>query len=131
MSYTDYNPATPDPTTQTPGQAFTSDRANLLAMRDAIISGVGFFPGWTIELQNGDGSTPPTDPSQPAQIVYANGVERVKLAITWGSGRVTRLVTSYSANSGSNYDVIKGGSTNGYFNLNYDANGLFLSGTWS
>ncbi len=41
MAYTDYVSTTPDPTTQTPGQAFTSDLNNQLALRDALIGGAG------------------------------------------------------------------------------------------
>ena len=44
MAYTDYVRTTPDPTTQTPGQAFTSDRNNQLALRDALIGGAGYMP---------------------------------------------------------------------------------------
>lgn len=130
MSYLDYDTSKPDPTTQTPGQAFDANRANLLAMRDAIIGSAGFFPGWSVALQNSDGS-PATDPSQPAQILYSKGAERLKLAITWTDGLARRMVVSYSPNSGSSYDVIKGGSANGYFDLSYNGNGLFTSGAWS
>lgn len=137
MAYTDYVATTPDPTTQTPGQAFTSDRANLLALRDALIGGTGFMPGWSCVAQNTAGTSPPTTPAAPDQLLFSKGTERLKCALTWatdGNGdrsKVTRIVVSYSANSGTLYDVIKGGSTNGYFNITYDANDNFLSSAWA
>lgn len=131
MSYTDYVATTPDPTTQTPGQAFTSDRENLLALRDALIGGTGFLPGWTCYAENADNSRPPTTPEQPAQLKFAKGTERIKAVLTWTDGNVTRVVTSYSANAGVDWDVIKGGSTNGYYNFTYDVNNNFLSSDWA
>ncbi len=131
MAYTDYDPASPDPTTQTPGEAFTSDRENQLALRDAVIAGVGYLAGWSCTAQNADGSTPPSTPSTPAQLLLAKGTERLKVVLTWSSDAVTRIVVSYSANSGTDYDVIKGGSTNGYYDITYDGSGNFLSAAWS
>lgn len=131
MAYTDYDIAAPNPATQTPGQAFTSDRANQLALRDAVLAGSGYMPGWTCTAQNSDGSTPPAPADTPAQLLFAKGVERIKVVFTWGYGVITRVTCSYSANSGSSYDVIKGGYTNGFYNINYDANGNFLSAGWT
>jgi hypothetical protein len=131
MAYTDYDPDLPDPTTQTLGQAMTSDRNNLLAMRDMILAGVGTFAGWDAEAQDSDGTTPPTTPSQADQIVWSSGTERVKLALTYTDGLVTAMTVSYSADSGSNYDVIKGGTTNGICALTYDTDGNWLSTAWS
>jgi hypothetical protein len=131
MAYTDYVTTTPDPTTQTPGQAFTSDRANQLALRDAIIGGSGYLPGWSCYAENTNGTRPPTTPDKPPQLLYSKGTERLKCVLTWTDDNVTRIVISYSANSGSTYDVMKGGSTNGYFNITYDASDNFLSATWA
>ena len=131
MAYTDYVPTTPDPSTQTVGQAFTSDRNNLLALRDAVLASAGYLPGWSCTAQNGDGSTPPVPADTPAQLLLAKGTERIKCALTWTDGAVTRIVVSYSSNSGGAYDVIKGGSANGYYDITYDASGNFLSAAWS
>jgi len=131
VSYTDFVATTPDPTTQTPGQAFTSDRENLLALRDALIGGVGFLPGWSCYAENADHSRPPTTPDQPAQLLFAKGTERIKAVLTWTGANVTRIVVSYSANAGTDWDVIKGGSTNGYYNITYDVNDNFLSADWA
>ena len=131
MPYTDFNPLTPAPATQTPGEAFTSDRENLLALRDAMIAGGGFMPGWSCVAQNSDGSTPPVPADTPAQLLLSKGTERIKAVLTWASGAVTRIVVSYSANSGTDYVVIKGGTTNGYCDISYDASGNYLSSAWS
>lgn len=131
MSYADYVATTPDPTTQTPGQAFTSDRANQLALRDAIIGGSGFLPGWDCVAENADNTSPPTTPDQPAQLKFSKGTERIKAVLTWTGANVTRIVTSYSANAGATWDVIKGGSANGYYNITYDASDNFLSAAWA
>ena len=110
--------------------------ANILAMRDGLIFGVGLFPGWDVQAQDTGGTTPPADPAQPDEILASKGTERIKLVLTWGTsggedGNVTRVVTSYSANSGTDYYVIKGGSTNGYLDLTYDTDGNWLSAAWS
>ncbi len=131
MAYTDYDPDLPDPTTQTLGEAMTSDRNNLLAMRDMILAGCGTFAGWDAAAQDADGTTPPTTPAAPQAVVWSSGTERVKLALTYSDGLVSRMVVSYSADSGTSYDVIKGGTTNGYCDLTYDASGNWLSTAWS
>jgi hypothetical protein len=82
-------------------------------------------------------NTPPaSDADEPAYLVFSKGAERVKVVITWGASGVTdgwptRLVTSYSSNSGTDYHVIKGGSDNGYFDITYDASGNVTSAAWS
>jgi hypothetical protein len=48
----------------------------------------------------------------PANIIYANGTQRVKEAITWGvaagaTDNPETIVYSYSSDSGNNYTVIK------------------------
>ncbi|MCU7917062.1 MAG: hypothetical protein KZQ95_01735 [Candidatus Thiodiazotropha sp. (ex Epidulcina cf. delphinae)] len=135
MAYTVFNPATPDPTTENGTVAFDSTRENLLAVRDAIIAS-GFFPGWSAELQDSDG-TPAIDPTKPDQAVYAKGAERIKLSITWGTtGGATDnpeiIVAAYSANAGTLYEPM--GATGyplGKMTLSYDANGSYLSHAWS
>lgn len=131
MAYLDYVPTTPDPTTQTPGQAFTSDRNNQLALRDALIGGAGYMPGWSCYAENTNGSRPPSPADMPPQLLFSKGTERLKCVLTWTGSNVTRIVVSYSANSGTSYDVIKGGTTNGFLNLTYDASDNFLSATWT
>lgn len=137
MAYTDFDPAAPDPSADSPGTCFDETLANLLAMRDAIIGGSGFFPGWNLAAyDSGDNTPPSTDPEEPAYIVWSKGTERIKAALTWGTtgatdGLVTRIVVSYSADSGSTYDVVKGGATNGYCDMTYDASGNLTSLAWS
>lgn len=136
MAYTVYNQGTPNPLTENGTQAFDSTRENLLAVRDAIIAS-GLFPGWDGAFQNSDGSTPPTDPTQPDQAVFSKGTERIKLSLTWGTvggetDNITQVVAEYSANSGTLYEPM--GSTgypNGTLTITYDANGNALSFAWS
>jgi hypothetical protein len=137
MAYTDFDPTAPDPSTDSPGTCFDETLANLLAMRDAVIAGTGYFPGWAMAAYDASNNTPPaSDADEPAYLVFSKGAERVKVVITWGASGVTdgwptRLVTSYSSNSGTDYHVIKGGSDNGYFDITYDASGNVTSAAWS
>lgn len=137
MAYTEFSDTTPNPATQTPGQCFTSDRNNTQAMRDAIIGIAGGFIGWDWDSYDSNDTTPPVlTPDQPAYFIWSKGTMRVKAVLTWGTtggeeDQVTRIVYSYSSDSGSNYDVIKGGSTNGYYDFTYNTNGVPTSGTWS
>jgi hypothetical protein len=137
MPYTDYSPTHPVSSGASLGTLMTNVRTNLLAMRDAIIAGTGWFPGWNMAAYDSGDTTPPaSDADKPAYLVYSKGTERVKLTITWGisgatDGWPTRLVASYSSNSGTDYDVIKGGATNGYFDITYDASGYVTSAAWS
>lgn len=137
MAYTDFDPTKPDATTQTLGQMGTSMRNNELAIRDMMCGNVGGFAGWNLAAYDSSNNNPPlTDPDKPAYIVLSKGTERVKLTITWSTSGVTdgyptRLVFSYSSDSGSTYDVIKGGTTNGYCDMTYDAAGNLTNTTWS
>ena len=135
MAYTDFTITAPA-ATQTPGAALTSARENLLAMRDALIGGAGLFPGWNCQAQNANGTSPPTDPTKPAQYLWSKGTERIKMALTWGTtggaaDQVTRVVISYSADSGATYDIIKGDTSGGYYDSTYDSEGNWISGAWS
>ena len=135
MAYTDFDPAAPDPSTDSPGTCFDETLANLLAMRDSIVGGTGFFPGWNMAAYDASNTTPPaSDADEPAYLVFTKGSDKVKVTITWGTSGVTdgwptRLVASWW--NGSSYDVIKGGSTNGYYDITYDANGNVTSAAWS
>lgn len=136
MAYTVFDQAVPDPTTEDGTEVFDSTRENLLAVRDALIA-TGFFPGWAGEAQNSDGSTPPTDPDEPDQLVYRKGVERIKLVYTWGTvggsaGNLVEIIASYSANSGVLYEVLGAvGYPLGKLTNAFDAGGSWLSMAWS
>jgi hypothetical protein len=83
-----------------------------------------------------DNTPPLTDADTPAYVVWSKSTERFKVAITWSTtgvtdGYPTRLVASYSSDSGSTYDVVKGGSTNGYYDMTYDVDGNLTSCAWS
>ncbi|MBV2138586.1 MAG: hypothetical protein KUF79_17400 [Candidatus Thiodiazotropha sp. (ex Ctena orbiculata)] len=135
MAYEVFDQELPDPLTEAGTLAFDSSRKNLLAVRDAIIA-TGFFPGWDVEMQDSDGS-PTTTPDQPDQLVASKGVERIRLVFTWGTvggedGNITVIVAEYSSNSGVLYEPM--GSTgypNGMMSISYDADGYYLSHTWS
>jgi hypothetical protein len=137
VAYTDFDPALPDPSTDSPGECFDAALANQLAMRDAIIGGNGIFPGWGMAAYDASNNTPPASAAdEPAYLVWSKGTERLKATITWGTsgatdGLVSRMVFSYSAVSGTSYDVVKGGTTNGYCDMTYDASSNLTSLAWS
>jgi len=135
MAYVPYIETTPDPTSENGTVAFDSTRENLVALRDAIVMN-GTFPGWDGEAQDSDDS-PSSTPDQPDQWVYSKGTERVKVELTWGSsggadGNVTEVIASYSANSGTLYEVM--GDTGyplGKMTITYDVDANAISWTWS
>lgn len=113
MSYPDFNPVKPDPSVDNGSAAFTGTRQNLLALRDAALSGM--LLDWSLALSGGTAA-------QRTTWMYSKGTERVRVVITWGtsggpSGKPQTLQVSYSANSGSTWTVL-GTST-----ITYDASG--------
>lgn len=107
----------------TGAQVVDATRNNLMALRDAIVSGT--LQGWTIAVTAGTGTA-----EQPQTIVYSNGVERVRLTTTWGSsggalGNPQVVVFAYSGNSGGAYDTI------GTATYSYDASGNMTGIAWS
>jgi len=122
MAYDTFTPSKPNPAADNGTQAMDYVRKNLLALRDACIMG-GLFFGWPLTVSGGTAE-------QPATLTYANGTERVKAAITWGTtggeaGNPTVVVYSYSANSGGAYDTI------GTKTITYDGSGNVTATTWS
>jgi len=98
-------------------------RNNLMALRDAIVTGA--LNNW--DLATAD-ITGPAD--EPTQLIYKNGVEWIRLAITWGTtggddGNPLVIVYSYSANSGVLYHPL------GTLTMTYDASGNMRSALWS
>ena len=136
MAYTDFDPALPDPSTDSPGECFDDALANQLAMRDAIIGGNGIFPGWDMAAYDASDNTPPASAAdEPAYIIWSDGSDELKATLTWGTsgatdGLVTRMVFSYKVSGGA-YEVIKGGTTNGYCDMTYDASSNLTSMAWS
>lgn len=117
MAYTPFDPTKPDATAQTLTQMGTSERNNLLAIRDAAIMGGGFY-GWNMAASGGTAA-------EPALLTYSKGTERVKAALTWSGGKVTVAVYSYSSTSGSSYDTI------GTNTITYDGSDNVTATTWS
>jgi len=119
MAYPSFNSLKPDPSTDNGSDAFTGTRVNLLALRDAALA--GSLPGWDLSVTGGTAARPTT-------WTYSKGTERLRLTITWGTtggpnGKPQTVVSAYSSDSGSAYDVI-GTST-----LSYDASGNFTGST--
>lgn len=113
MSYPEFNPLRPDPTTDNGSDAFTVTRENLLALRDGLLS--GGMAGWSLALSGGTAARPTT-------WTYSKGAERVRVVMTWGTaggnaGKPTALTISYSSNSGGDYDTIDSAT------LSYDSAG--------
>jgi len=98
-------------------------RENLMALRDAIVSGA--LTGWDLTVTVGGGSA-----EEPDEIIYKNGTEWIRLDITWGTaggedGNPTVVVYAYSSNSGSAYDTID------TWTGTYNANGTLTAGDWT
>jgi len=128
MSYTAFDPTKPDGGTQTPGEMGVSMRDNAFAVVHALLSGVGWMPGWSMQAQDTDGTYPPSDPETPGQWLASSGVYRIKVTPTWNGsvdGQLDSVVVAYSANSGSSYDTI------GTASFTYDASGNWIQTTWS
>lgn len=98
-------------------------RDNLMALRDGSVAGV--MPGWNFTRTVGGGSD-----EEPDEIIYKNGVEWIRLVITWGTsggdvGNPTVVVYSYSANSGTLYHPM------GTLTYTYNSNGTLTDSVWS
>jgi hypothetical protein len=122
MAYTPFDATKPDATAQTLTQMGQSERDNLRAIRDAVVS-MGGFAGWNMAPSGGTAE-------QPATITYSKGSERVRASLTWGTtggaaGNVTVAVYDYSSTSGSSYDTI------GTKTYTYDPAGNVTATTWS
>lgn len=121
MAYTGLDLTKPDGATQNGTQVLQSVRDNQRALRDMIVS--GFAAGWGMTPSGGTAE-------QPAQVLYNNGPERLRAALTWGStggeaGNVTQAVYAYSSNSGGSYDTV------GTLSIAYDTAGYVTGTTWS
>lgn len=121
MPYIGLDTAKPDAVAQNVTQSWQSMRDNMRALRDMVVA--GFAPGWGMAPSGGT-------PEQPAQVLYSNGLERLRVALTWGatggaSGNVTQAAYAYSADSGTTYSTI------GTRTLSYDSAGNCTGITWS
>lgn len=122
MAYTKFLSDTPD-ITDTGAKVIDDTRQNLMATRDAIVAGA--LVDWDLTVTVGGGSA-----EEPDEIIYKNGVEWLRLDITWGTtggedGQPTVIVYAYSANSGGLYDTI------GTWTGTYNGNGTLTAGVWS
>ena len=98
-------------------------RENLMAVRDAVVMGV--LVDFNMDITIGGGSA-----AEPDEIIYKNGVEWIRLQVTWGTtggddGQPTVIVYAYSANSGGLYDTI------GTATMTYGSGGEMTDITWS
>lgn len=122
MAYPTFDATKPTWVGQTGVELAQNVRDNVQAIRDACVLGGG-FPGWNCTPSGG------TAPEY-AVLTYANGVERVKVELTWGTtggedGNPTVAAYSYSADSGSTYSAI------GTKTITYDADGYVTATNWS
>ena len=118
MTYTAFNGALPNGSSQTGTQFGQSARDNLNALRDACIMGGGFY-GWNMAATGGTAA-------QPALLTYSSGTERLKAALTWdGNGNVSVAVYSYSSDSGGSYSTIKTKT------ITYDGSQNVTATTWA
>lgn len=119
MAYTAFDIAAPA-SSQTPGNAFTSTRQNMLALRDATV--ISAFAGWDLTTSG--------TPSQPDTVYFAEGTETLKIALTWATGggaagNVSQAIYSYRATATAAYDTI------GTMAVTYATDGSVISTTWS
>jgi len=122
MAYTAFVPDKPD-IADDGDVVINNTRENLMALRDAVVSGA--LVGWDLTVTIGGGSA-----EEPDEIIYKNTPEWVRLAVTWGTaggedGQPLVVVYAYSANSGGVYDTI------GTLTMSYNANGTATGGVWS
>lgn len=120
MTYTAFDPSKPT-TAQTRQAAIDSIRYNLLASRDAVITGA--FAGWNYSVSGGTAD-------QPGTTFRKNGTEWLRAVLSWGTsgggnGNVTQAVYAYSLNSGTAWDTI------GTLAITYDGDGNITETTWS
>lgn len=120
MAYTAFDNSNPSPT-QTGTNFANSAKANLLALRDAVV--MGAMAGWAC-VPSG------ADLAKPTTIKYNRGTsEYLRLSLTWGTtggaaGKVTGVVYAYSTDDAT-YDTI------GTRTITYSAEGYFTGASWS
>ena len=122
MAYTAFDKTKPDATSQA-GSAFgASAKANLLALRDALVLG-GVVQGWNYSYTG--------TASEPTDVVWTFGTEKIKQTHTWGTdGSLTKVAHYYSANTGTSYDNMADASGNFVCSFSYDGSGNLTSTTW-
>lgn len=103
------------------GQVVDDMRQNLMALRDACVAGA--MIGWTLTPSGGTAE-------EPGVIMYAKGVERVRVTVTWGTaggaiGNPQVIAYAYSGNSGGVWDAM------GTLTLTYDASGNLTGSSWA
>lgn len=119
--YIDFDPDTPDWTTQTGTEFAQSVRDNQAALRDMVV--LGSFPGWNLSVSGGTAE-------QPAILLRSKGTERLRASVTWGTsggedGNPTVILYEYSNDSGVTYSAI------GTNTITWDADGNVVATTWS
>lgn len=101
------------------------------ALRNALMGSTGYFFAWNCRPENANGSIPVTNPAKPARVRWWKGALMLKTDITWSDDAVTRVVMSYSSDTGATWTVLKAGLTNGYCDFSYDLDGNLTAVTWS
>lgn len=129
MAYTQYDDAKPVGT-DNGNTAISSMRTNMMALRDAVISGL--MVGWDFTATAGTGTA-----AQPQYLYFhKNGAstERIRVTCTYGTtggeaGNLTVAALHYTAD-----DDPLGSATweaMGTFTTTYDSSGNPTSGAWS
>ena len=142
MVYYPIEDVKPDPTNASDGMGDMQDyiRRNILALRDTVAGGTGFVYGWDGESQNTNGSTPPTDPTMPDQIVYsrtiASTLYSLRVRFTYytsgaAEDQVETIISHFKVGAGS-WDLIADTDYPlGTCTVTYDSNGDYLSHAWT
>lgn len=121
MAYVPFDPAVPDVSTDTRKEAIDNARTNLTALAD-ILASMGWMDEFDVTISAGTADV-------PTEILATNGVQVVKIGITYGSGATaglpTVIVLSKSVNSGGAYDSVRTAT------ISYDGSANFVSLVWT
>lgn len=123
MAYTAFDSSKPDASTQAGTPFGNSARSNLVALRDAIVSG-GMVQGFNYSYSGGSAD-------QPTDVLFTRGTERIKLTHTWGTnGTVSKVACYYSSNTGTSYDPMADAAGLFVISFTYDGSLNLTSTTW-
>lgn len=120
MAYTPFVKNKPD-IADTGGTVIDNTRINLMALRDAVVT--GRLVGWAMSTSGGSAD-------RPAVMSWAKGTEIIRATVTWGTSggskyNPTVIAYDYSSDTGTTYVAI------GTLTLTYDVNGNMTSSAWS
>ena len=122
MAYTAFDKTKPDASVDDGADFGANTKANLLALRDAL-SLAGVVQGWNYSYTG--------TASQPTDVIWTFGTEKIKQTHTWGTdGSLTKVAHYYSSNTGTSYSAMADASGNFVHTFTYDGSGNLTASTW-